>query len=48
MLPILVLRDTVSIRLGDIIPADAGLLEGDPVKVNQVITQLILAASVSI
>ena len=45
---ILVPGDIVSIRLGDIIPADARLLEGDPVKVDQVSTQFTLAASVSI
>ena len=28
--------DVVSIKLGDIIPADARLLEGDPLKIDQV------------
>ena len=28
--------DIVSIKLGDIIPADARLLEGDPLKIDQV------------
>ncbi|XP_062209139.1 ATPase 10, plasma membrane-type-like [Phragmites australis] len=32
---ILVPGDIISIRLGDIIPADARLLEGDPLKVDQ-------------
>ncbi|KAG0552499.1 hypothetical protein BDA96_01G512300 [Sorghum bicolor] len=32
---VLVPGDIISIRLGDIIPADARLLEGDPVKVDQ-------------
>lgn len=32
----LVPGDIVSIKLGDIIPADARLLEGDPLKVDQV------------
>lgn len=34
----LVPGDIVSIKLGDIIPADARLLEGDPLKIDQVIT----------
>ncbi|XP_076923371.1 plasma membrane ATPase 1-like [Bidens hawaiensis] len=32
---LLVPGDTVSIKLGDIIPADARLLEGDPLKIDQ-------------
>lgn len=32
---ILVPGDVISIKLGDIIPADARLLEGDPLKVDQ-------------
>jgi len=31
----LVPGDIVSIKLGDIIPADARLLEGDPLKIDQ-------------
>lgn len=34
---ILVPGDIVSIKLGDIIPADARLLEGDPLKIDQVL-----------
>lgn len=34
---ILVPGDVVSIKLGDIIPADARLLEGDPLKIDQVL-----------
>lgn len=37
---ILVPGDIVSIKLGDILPADARLLEGDPLKIDQVISQL--------
>lgn len=33
---ILVPGDIVSIKLGDIIPADARLLDGDPLKIDQV------------
>lgn len=33
---VLVPGDIVSIKLGDIIPADARLLEGDPLKIDQV------------
>ncbi|KAL5724573.1 P-type H(+)-exporting transporter [Ranunculus cassubicifolius] len=32
---ILVPGDVVSIKLGDIIPADARVLEGDPLKIDQ-------------
>lgn len=32
---ILVPGDVVSIKLGDIVPADARLLEGDPLKIDQ-------------
>lgn len=28
--------DIISIKLGDIVPADARLLEGDPLKIDQV------------
>jgi hypothetical protein len=34
----LVPGDIISIKLGDIIPADARLLDGDPLKVDQVST----------
>lgn len=34
---ILVPGDVISIKLGDIIPADARLLEGDPLKIDQVL-----------
>lgn len=34
---ILVPGDIISIKLGDIIPADARLLEGDPLKIDQVL-----------
>lgn len=37
---ILVPGDIISIKLGDIVPADARLLEGDPLKIDQVITPL--------
>lgn len=33
---VLVPGDVISIKLGDIIPADARLLEGDPLKIDQV------------
>lgn len=32
---ILVPGDIISIKLGDIIPADARMLEGDPLKIDQ-------------
>jgi len=34
---ILVPGDVISIKLGDIIPADARLLDGDPLKIDQVL-----------
>lgn len=34
---ILVPGDIISVKLGDIIPADARLLEGDPLKIDQVL-----------
>jgi magnesium-transporting ATPase (P-type) len=37
---ILLPRDIISIRFHDIIPADAPLLEEDPLNVDQVIAQL--------
>lgn len=33
---ILVPGDIISIKLGDILPADARLLDGDPLKIDQV------------
>lgn len=33
---ILVPGDIISIKLGDILPADARLMEGDPLKIDQV------------
>lgn len=33
---VLVPGDIVSIKLGDIIPADSRLLDGDPLKIDQV------------
>lgn len=33
---ILVPGDIISVKLGDIIPADARLLDGDPLKIDQV------------
>ena len=36
---ILVPGDIISVKLGDIIPADARLLEGDPLKIDQVLLQ---------
>lgn len=32
---VLVPGDIISIKLGDIVPADARLLEGDPLKIDQ-------------
>lgn len=37
---VLVPGDIISIKLGDIVPADARLLEGDPLKIDQVMTIL--------
>ena len=40
---LLVPGDIISIKLGDIVPADARLLEGDPLKIDQVgLVQLLL------
>ncbi len=39
---ILVPGDIISIKLGDIIPADARLLDGDPLKIDQVTLQNLL------
>ena len=33
---VLVPGDIISIKLGDVIPADARLLQGDPLKIDQV------------
>lgn len=40
---ILVPGDIISIKLGDILPADGRLLEGDPLKIDQVIIYLFSA-----
>ncbi|XP_068652237.1 ATPase 10, plasma membrane-type-like isoform X2 [Aristolochia californica] len=37
---VLVPGDIISIKLGDIISADAHLLEGDPLKIDQVLTAI--------
>jgi hypothetical protein len=42
---LLVPGDIISIKLGDIIPADARLLEGDPLKIDQVFLVLSLFLS---
>ena len=39
---ILVPGDIISVKLGDIIPADARLLDGDPLKIDQVGIELVL------
>lgn len=36
---VLVPGDIISIKLGDIIPADARLMEGDPLKIDQACTK---------
>jgi H+-transporting ATPase len=40
--------DIISIKLGDIIPADARLLEGDPLKIDQVIIMLLFCVCVRV
>lgn len=35
---VLVPGDIISIKLGDIVPADSRLLDGDPLKIDQVFT----------
>lgn len=44
---VLVPGDIISIKLGDIIPADARLLDGDPLKIDQVSSLLILLEEVT-
>lgn len=44
----LVPGDVISIKLGDIIPADARLLQGDPLKIDQVCGHLSFWASLII
>lgn len=39
---VLVPGDIISIKLGDIVPADARLLDGDPLKIDQVCTIIVL------
>lgn len=39
--------DIISIKLGDIIPADARLLEGDPLKIDQARTEYIALTCIS-
>ncbi|KAF6174974.1 hypothetical protein GIB67_026462 [Kingdonia uniflora] len=43
---ILVPGDIISIKLGDIIPADARLLEGDPLKIDQAILFIHLSKAI--
>lgn len=38
--------DIISIKLGDIVPADARLLEGDPLKIDQASMLVVLAVHV--
>ncbi len=45
---ILVPGDIISIKLGDIIPADARLLEGDPLKIDQVLSAIHILKSFSV
>ena len=42
---ILVPGDIISIKLGDIVPADARLLDGDPLKIDQVFTSILFLFS---
>ena len=42
---ILVPGDIISIKLGDIVPADARLLDGDPLKIDQVFTAILFLFS---
>lgn len=44
---VLVPGDIISIKLGDIVPADARLLEGDPLKIDQVGLLLALTSGIS-
>ena len=41
---VLVPGDIISIKLGDIIPADARLLQGDPLKIDQASLFYVLAS----
>ncbi|KAL0464569.1 UNVERIFIED_CONTAM: Plasma membrane ATPase 1 [Sesamum latifolium] len=45
---ILVPGDIISIKLGDIIPADARLLEGDPLKIDQLLCSLLTGESLPV
>ncbi|KAI8025578.1 Plasma membrane ATPase 3 [Camellia lanceoleosa] len=45
---VLVPGDVVSIKLGDIIPVDARLIEGDPLKIDQVPSSILPTSSNSI
>lgn len=40
---LLVPGDIISIKLGDIVPADCRLLQGDPLKIDQVTSALLFA-----
>lgn len=42
---VLVPGDIISVKLGDIIPADARLLAGDPLKIDQVSVLFLVAWS---
>lgn len=41
----LVPGDIISIKLGDIVPADARLLDGDPLKIDQVLSLTISSSN---
>ena len=45
---VLVPGDIISVKLGDIIPADARLLEGDPLKIDQVLLATFLTLLVQL
>lgn len=44
---VLVPGDIISIKLGDIIPADARLLNGDPLKIDQVSVESLVYVTMS-
>ena len=38
----LVIRDIISVKFGDILPDDAHLLDGDPLKIDYVLVTIII------